>query len=70
MSQPQQLTLHVDSMECGHCVTIIAAAVKEVPGVQTTDVDRTTETVTVHGADMDPAQLRQAIELAGYTVAG
>lgn len=60
--------LHVDSIECGHCVSMIATAVRQVDGVTETMVDRRTGTVTVAGARVDREDVRSAIVAAGYTV--
>jgi len=41
--------------------------VSAVSGVASVDVDLGTKLVTVHGAGLDDAALRAAIEEAGYT---
>ena len=46
-------TYTVEGMECGHCVSIIASAVRQLDGVTTTTVDRPLGTVTVDGDDLD-----------------
>ena len=61
------VTLHVDSIECGHCVAMIASAVRQVSGVTETSVDRVHGTVSVSG-HADRGAVRAAIEVAGYTV--
>ena len=69
MSSDQlSFTLRVDSIECGHCVSMIASAVRAVDGVTETTGDRRTGTVTVAGAEADQADVRSAIHAAGYTV--
>lgn len=69
MSQSRPpLTLHVESIECGHCVTMIASAVRQVPGATETSVDRVQGTVSVAG-DVDRNAVRPAIEVTGYTAA-
>ena len=62
------VTLRVDSIECGHCVSMIASAVRTVDGVTETTVDRRTGTVTVAGPGVSWADVRSAIHAAGYTV--
>jgi copper chaperone CopZ len=68
MADPMTHTFAVDGMECGHCVTIIASAVRGLDGVQSTAVDRTVGTVTVHGTSLDDQVIRDSILEAGYTV--
>jgi copper ion binding protein len=62
-------TYTVDGMSCGHCVTAITGEVTRVPGVSGVVVDLDAKTVTVSG-DADDTAVRDAIDEAGYTVAG
>ena len=62
-------TYTVEGMTCGHCVTAITGEVTKVPGVSDVVVDLDTKTVTVSGEAADTA-VREAIDEAGYTVAG
>jgi copper chaperone CopZ len=68
MTSVHTRTYIVEGMECGHCVSIIASAVRQLEGVQTTAVDRPGGTVTVHGNDLDDQAIRASILEAGYTV--
>lgn len=68
MATPTTHTFTVDGMECGHCVSIIASAVRNLDGVQSTAVDRIVGTVTVHGISLDDQVIRESILEAGYTV--
>lgn len=61
-------TFTVEGMECGHCVSFIASAVRQLDGVTTTTVDRPLGTVTVAGEDLDDQAIRASILEAGYTV--
>jgi copper chaperone len=61
-------TYTVEGMECGHCVSIIASAVRQLDGVRTTTVDRPLGTVTVDGDGLDDQAIRASILEAGYTV--
>lgn len=58
----------VQGMTCHSCKAMITDEVREVPGVETVDVDLDTATVTVRGDDVDDAAVRQAIAEAGYSV--
>jgi copper chaperone CopZ len=68
MTSVHTRTYTVEGMDCGHCVTIIASAVRQLAGVTTTTVDRHLGTVTVHGDAVDDRTIRAAILEAGYTV--
>ncbi|MET8028904.1 heavy-metal-associated domain-containing protein [Streptomyces avermitilis] len=58
----------VTGMSCEHCAASITEEVSEVPGVTEVVVDLATNTVTVHGAELDDEQVRAAIVEAGYGV--
>lgn len=68
MTSVHTRTYTVEGMECGHCVSIIASAVRQLDGVTTTTVDRPLGTVTVAGEDLDDQAIRASILEAGYTV--
>ena len=59
----------VPGMTCAHCEAAITAEVEGVPGVESVAVELETKTVTVRGADVDDAAVREAIAEAGYEVA-
>ena len=65
----QTLTYSVPGISCGHCRTAISAEVSPVAGVSAVDVDLTGKVVTVTGAGVDDAAVRDAIDEAGYDVA-
>ncbi|KPI06878.1 Heavy metal transport/detoxification protein [Actinobacteria bacterium OK074] len=65
----EQQTYDVTGMTCAHCAASIKEEVSEVPGVHEVVVDLATNTVTVHGTDLDDAALRAAVVEAGFTVA-
>jgi copper chaperone CopZ len=65
----QTLTYSVPGISCGHCRTAITAEVSGVAGVSAVDVDLTGKVVTVTGAGVDDAAVRDAIDEAGYDVA-
>lgn len=68
LATPVTHTFRVDGMQCGHCVSIITSAVRDLDGVQSTAVDRTEGTVTVQGINLDDQEIRESILKAGYTV--
>ena len=61
-------TFNVPGISCGHCKNAIEAEVGALEGVSSVDVDIDTKQVTVD-ASADDAQIREAIEEAGYEVA-
>ena len=58
----------VPGISCDHCKTAIEAEVAKVAGVTTVEVDVENKTVSVVG-DADDADVRAAIDEAGYDVA-
>lgn len=62
--------LNVEGMSCSHCERAIKNAINELSGVSNTEVDLKAKTVTVN-FDSDlvtEANLKEAIEDAGYDV--
>ncbi|MGA9745869.1 MAG: heavy metal-associated domain-containing protein [Nocardioides sp.] len=58
----------VQGLTCTSCATKVSAAVNQVAGVITTDVDLTTGNLTVIGAGIKDGAVRTAITDAGYQV--
>ena len=69
MMSVDNLIYNVPGMTCEHCRTAISKEVGAVPGVETVDVDLTAKLVTVRGAGISDAAVRDAIDEAGYDVA-
>jgi copper chaperone len=65
----QTLTYSVPGISCAHCRTAIAGEVGDVAGVSAVDVDLERKVVTVTGAGVSDAAVRDAIDEAGYDVA-
>jgi copper chaperone CopZ len=65
----QTLTYSVPGISCGHCRTAITGEVTNVAGVSAVDVDLDGKVVTVTGAGVDDAAIRDAIDEAGYDIA-
>ncbi|MET9958263.1 heavy-metal-associated domain-containing protein [Streptomyces sp. NPDC006326] len=59
----------VTGMTCGNCVNHITDEVTQVPGVDGVVVDLAGEAVTVSGVSLDDRLIREAISVAGYSVA-
>jgi copper chaperone CopZ len=64
-----QLTYLVPAMHCGHCERAVKEEVGAVAGVEAVDVDLPSKRVVVRGERLDDAELRRAIEEAGYEAA-
>jgi copper chaperone len=60
------ITYSVPGMTCGHCVQAVTTEVSAVAGVTDVAVDLENKTVTVTGAELNDANLRAAIEEAGF----
>jgi copper chaperone len=65
----QTIAYSVPGISCGHCRAAITDEVSAVPGVTGVDVDLEGKVVTVTGAGVDDAAVRDAIDEAGYDVA-
>ena len=68
MTQTQTFT--VTGMTCGHCATSVSEEISELDGVQDVAVVVETGAVTVtSAAPLDEADVRAAVEEAGYQLA-
>jgi len=64
-------TYSVSGMTCDHCVRAVTTELVMVPGVRSVDVDLASGSVAVTSDDpLDPESVREAIEEAGYELAG
>ncbi|SHK36613.1 copper ion binding protein [Pseudonocardia thermophila] len=61
----------VTGMTCEHCVRSVTEEIQEIDGVTAVQVDLSTGGVTVTSErPLDEAQVRAAVEEAGYELAG
>ena len=60
-------TFEVKDMTCGHCVSTITQAVKDVDRGAKIQIDLATHRVTIDPTEADAAALSDAIRQAGYT---
>jgi copper chaperone len=66
-----QATYTVTGMTCGHCVASVTEEITGIDGVTDVAVDLPTGAVTVTADQpLEPAQVRAAVEEAGYKLAG
>ena len=63
------LSYSVPGLSCEHCRSAVSKEVAAVAGVESVVVDLTSKLVTVHGAGVSDAAVREAIDEAGYDVA-
>jgi copper chaperone len=66
---PRTETYSVVGMTCDHCARSVSAEVGSLPGVTEVHVDLPSGLVTVTSEGLDTAQVRGAVEEAGYTLA-
>lgn len=59
--------LEIEGMSCVHCVRAVVTGLGGVPGITGADVS-IGRAVVDHGPHVTLARLREAIEVAGYTV--
>lgn len=65
----KELEFKVDGMTCGNCVAHVKKALEEIKGVEAAQVSLEEKKVKVStNGQVSPAQIRQAIEDAGYDV--
>ncbi|MBA3344698.1 MAG: heavy-metal-associated domain-containing protein [Gemmatimonadales bacterium] len=64
----ENLTMNISGMTCGHCVSAVAQALKQLEGVQVEQVQVGTATVAYDPSRASPDQIAQAVESAGYEV--
>jgi copper ion binding protein len=66
-----ETTYTVTGMTCGHCVASVTEEISEIDGVTDVAVDLPTGAVTVTSTrPIDEADVRAAVEEAGYELAG
>jgi copper chaperone len=64
-------TYTVTGMTCGHCVASVTEEISEIDGVTDVAVDLPTGAVRVTSTQpLDSADVRAAVEEAGYQLAG
>jgi copper chaperone len=59
----------VSGMTCDHCVRAVKGEVSQIAGVEAVGVDLPTGRLTVRGAGFADAQIRAAVDEAGYALA-
>ncbi len=60
--------LHVEGMSCEHCAARVKKALESLKGVKRAEVDLEKKEVMVTGKNLQQAEMKQAVEEAGYQV--
>jgi copper chaperone len=61
------IVFEVNDMTCGHCVSMITKAVKQTDGAARVEFDLASKRVQIEPATAGEAELKAAIEEAGYS---
>ena len=61
-------TVLIEGMTCGHCTARVAKALQAVSGVKSVDVNLEKKNAVIEGDGLVDAELRAAVEDAGYEV--
>lgn len=64
----EQLTLQIDGMSCGHCISRVQKALARVDGIHVDRVEIGEARVTYDPDRVAPQRIREAVEDAGYDV--
>ena len=63
-----QLTMDISGMTCGHCVSSVTRALKELDGEAVEQVTLGKATLRYDASATSPARIAEAIEEEGYRV--
>ena len=66
----QTKTLQIKGMSCGHCVSAVREALEETGGVEVLDVEIGTARVRYDAEEVTQQDLEEAVEEAGFEMAG
>jgi copper chaperone CopZ len=62
----ERVTMKIDGMTCGHCVSAVRAALAELPGVDVQEVAIGSATVAYDPTQSTPREMAEAVRDAGY----
>jgi copper chaperone len=63
-----KMTMTIGGMTCGHCVSAVNGALKNLEGVEVERVTIGKATLSYDDARVSPTDITQAVEEEGYTV--
>jgi hypothetical protein len=61
-----RITLDVEGMSCSHCANTVSRTLRELPGVQSAEVDLSNGKAVVTGPDLAGDRLVEAVDQIGY----
>jgi copper chaperone len=64
-----RMTMKIDGMSCGHCVSAVTKALETLPDVQVEQVKVGSATVAFDPATTTESRIAEAVETKGYRVA-
>lgn len=70
MSTAEQDTLEIDGMHCEHCVSAVRSALESLEALTVQEVDVGTAQVSYNPEALSRDQLAEAIDDAGFELAG
>ena len=62
----ERITMKIDGMSCGHCVSAVKTALADVPGAEVETVAIGSATVAYDPAQTSATALAEAVRDAGY----
>lgn len=65
----ERITMKIDGMSCGHCVSQVTKALKGVDGLEVEQVTVGTATVLFNPTSTSEERITRAVEDQGYAVA-
>ena len=65
----ERITLTIDGMTCGHCISQVTKALSQVEGVEVEQVSVGAATLSYDPATTSEAKITEAVEDQGYAVA-
>ena len=66
----ERMTMKIDGMTCGHCVSAVDKALRKVNGVAVEKVDIGSATVSFDPSEVSEARIAEAVSDEGYAVLG
>ena len=64
----ERMTMKIDGMTCGHCVSAVDKALRKVDGVAVEKVDIGSATVSFDPTEVSEARIAEAVNDEGYPV--
>ena len=64
----ERMTMKIDGMTCGHCVSAVDKALRKVDGVSVEKVDIGSATVSFDSNEVSEARISEAVSDQGYAV--